>query len=183
MPELLAQMPPFRVVPLVGPSDLRELTVLIPHLQNLTYPINSAAELIDQLGGGEAVFEVFDVKVQPMRMVKYMPAYYFPVASVENLVEKLAELIRANRKTVDVVAELDSLRKQLPVDMKFPIENADELVVQLRRHRSFRFQGVPYKPADVVHRIPERKYPLRDREHFEQVIAELMVSRRLITGH
>lgn len=182
MAELLDAMPAFRVTPLVGPADLRELAVLMPHLDRLEYPLNSAAELVEQLGGGEAVFEVYDVKVEPIRMVKYMPAYYFPVASLENLVEKLAELIRANRKQVDLVEELASLRRELP-ELSFPVENADHLREQLSRQRYIRFQGVPYKPHDVVHHIPERRYPLRDREHFEQVVGELMVNRPLITGH
>lgn len=182
MKELLETMPPFDVVPLVGPADLRELAVLMPHLRDLKYPIRCAAELIEQLGGAEAAFEVFDVKVEPIRMVKYMPAYYFPIVSLENMVEKLAELVRANRKAVDVIAEIKSLKGQLP-ELKFPIRDGDELLGQLRRKRSIRFQGVPYKPAEVVPHIPERRYPLRDQKHFERVISELMISRPLITGH
>lgn len=180
--DLLSRMPKFRVVPLVGSADLRELRVLMPYLEKLEYPINSAGELIEQIGGSDASFDVYDVKVEPMRMIKYMPAYYFPVASLENLVEKMAELVRANRKAVDLPTELAELRRQLP-PMRFPIEDRNQLLKQIGTERSFRFQGVPYRPSEVIDRVPESAFPLQSAEDFELKVGELMLHRPLIAGH
>jgi hypothetical protein len=180
--EILGQMPQFKVTPLVGPSDLRELRILMPHLENLQYPVDSAAELVEQLGGSDTAFEIYGVRVEPIRMIKYMPAYYFPVASIENLVEKMAELVRANRKVVDLPTEIANLREQTP-ELQFPIEDRDQLLAQIGGERMVRFQGVAYPAKDVVGRVPDRAFPVQSREHFEQITGELMIHRPLIAGH
>src|SRR5690349_1667239 len=98
--------------PLVGPSDLKEIAVITDVLPQLTFPINSAGELLDQIGQDKTL-PVLGIDVDPVRMIKYMPAYYFPIASYENFVEKLSELITANRRQVDAPKYVSMIKEKM----------------------------------------------------------------------
>lgn len=177
---LLAKLPKSRYVPLVGSADLREVAKVLPAIAGLDFPINSAGELIEKLGGADKQFAIEGTPVDPLRMIKYMPAYYFPIASMENLVEKLAELVRANRKKVDVQAELASLRRQLP-NLKFPIGNAKELVKAVSAHgRHVTFQGGVVDVEKIMERVPSNIFPITSQNDFEGKVGALMASRPLI---
>jgi hypothetical protein len=181
---LLAGLPAMRHVPLVSELDLEEAAKVLRKMPRLEFPIGSASELVDKLGGGDASFEVEGVKVEPIRMVKYVPAHYFPIVSLENLVEKMADLIRQHRRQVDVDAEMRSIGKQLP-PLKFPIAGRDELLRALTsaRRKNYTFQGGKVDPAKIVTRIPDHAFPFQSRDDFERKIRRLMQSIPLIVGH
>jgi hypothetical protein len=61
------------------------------------------------------------------RLVQGLPAQFFPVASIENLVEKMGERIRQSRGTVNLMKELGRLRPHLP-KLQFPVPNRDALL-------------------------------------------------------
>src|SRR2546423_15635054 len=110
---LLGQIPSLKHRPLVGIHTLTDVVKVIKALPKLEFPINSAGELIEKLGGSGTKISVLGIAVDPLRMIKYMPAYYFPIPDMDNFVEKMAELIRDNRQDVNVPREIESLRKQI----------------------------------------------------------------------
>lgn len=165
--------------PLVGAADLQEIVKVMDALPELEFPIHSAGELIEKLGGSERTLEIAEVPVNSVRMLKYMPAYYFPISSIENFVEKMAELIRANRKRIDIPKELTDVKRQLP-RMRFPIANADELFQALGSKESYRFQGNKANTREMIRRIPEGLFPIESQDDFDDKISQLMATRPLI---
>lgn len=176
---LLKQLPPVRHTPLVDVADLREVVKVFAVLPPLEYPIGSASELIEKLGGPDKTFDIVGVSVDPLRMIKYMPAYYFPIISVENFIEKMAELVRNNRKLPDVPKELANLKQQLP-SLHFPIASADELLKMVGPKKAYRFQGIDVLPEQMVHYIPSHFFPIHSEEDFDRKVAQLILTRPLI---
>jgi hypothetical protein len=178
--ELRRKLPDMRFTPLVGATDLREIAKVFENLPNLDYPINSAGELIEQLAGGEKMLNIVGAEVDLMLIIKRMPAYYFPVASTENFVEKMAELIRANRKQTDVPTQLQSLKRQLP-ELRFPIDSPDQLLKALGGRRSVVFQGRDVDAKEALNRIVDTDlFPIQSQEDFDRKVAQLMLTRELI---
>jgi hypothetical protein len=177
--EILKRFAAVEFPPLVGVSDLRELEKVFRGLPELQFPINSAGELIEKLGGSEKMLEIEGVEVNLLRMIKYMPAYYFPIASMENFIEKMAELVRANRKKVDTPRVLENIRGQMP-EMKYPVPNAKEFLKRLGPERTHRFLGVEVDPKELLQRVPADFFPLRSQRDFEQKVIHLLATRPLI---
>ena len=174
----LDRLPPMKFEPLVGPDDLREVAKVFRAIPALEYPIGSAGELIAKLGGRDRTFQIARVRTAPFRMVKYMPAYYFPIVSVENFVEKMAELIRANRKPVDLPAAVASLKHQLP-QLTFPIATMNELLRQIGK-RSIVYGATTLDPAKVAVHVPAEYFPLKSERDFEVMIRRMLLTRPLI---
>lgn len=178
---LLGDFPPLQHLPLVGKADLAEARKVFRVLPALDYPIVSAGQLLDLLGGADARLEIEGVSVDPARMIKYVPASFFPIVGPENLLEKMAELIRAHRKQVKVYEELTRIKRQLP-GLRFPVGSADELLGQIGSRQSIRFQGGAVLPRKVMERVPDSIFPIESEEDFDRKIGHLMLTRPLITG-
>lgn len=168
--------------PFVHPADLREAQLVLQALPELDFPINSASELVDKLERSGRPLEIVGVKVDAAGLVHYMPAHYFPIVSLENFIEKIAELIRQNRKKVNLLEELASIKAQLP-QMNYPIVDVQELVRQLGPNKLYRFQGSSVEPQRIAHRIVPDIFPIVSQEDFDRKISDLMVNRPLIIGH
>ncbi len=164
--------------PLVGHQELQELAVVTDALPELKFPINSAGELLDQIGEGKTL-SMLDVKVDPVRMVKYMPAYYFPVASYENFVEKMAELMRANRRQVDAPKYTGKMKEKLR-DMKFPIENAAQLEPVAAYTPAFNIGGRKMDTKAMLRELPKEFFPVRNQEDFERKAIRFLRNRPLL---
>jgi hypothetical protein len=178
--ELRKRLPDMRFTPLVGATDLREIVKVFENLPNLVYPINSAGELIEQLGGGEKMLNIAGAEVDLLLIIKRMPAYYFPVASSENFVEKMADLIRANRKQTDVPTQLMWIKRQLP-PLDFPIESSEQLLKALGDRQSIVFQGNDVDAREILERIHKPSlFPIESQEDFDRKVAGLMAARELI---
>jgi hypothetical protein len=167
--------------PLIGVSDLDDLRPLVKAFPGLEFPINSAGELLDQFGGASGTLEVVGMEMEVERKLKFMPAYYFPIASMENLLEKMAELVRQNRKKPDVQKEVANIRRQVP-KLAFPIESADALVDQVGADREYEFQGAKVTAADIRHRLPDHVFPIESERDFERKIGALMVTRPIVVA-
>jgi hypothetical protein len=170
-----------RYPPLVGVSDLREVKQVLAVLPDLEFPVNSAGELIEKLGGSDQNLRLVGITVEPLRMIKYMPSYYFPIASMENFIEKMAELIRGNRKQVNVPEELARIKEQLPT-LRFPIDSPEDLLRITGAKRVIRFQGGPVDPQQIMRRLPQDFFPINSEEEFDSKVAQLMMTRPLIVG-
>jgi hypothetical protein len=175
---LLKRLPPCKYKPLVGPADLREIEKIFGGLPNLRFPINSAGELIEKLGSGKSL-EIVGMTVNPLRMIKYMPFYYFPIASLENFIEKLAQLIRENRKQSDIPRELVRIKRQLG-KLRFPISNSEQLLRSVKDRKQVMFQGRPIRLEDLIDRIPSGFFPIRSSEEFDSKVGRAIATRPLI---
>jgi len=180
---LFKKIPGLKHTPLVGAADLEEILKVFEAIPEWHFPIESAGQLIDKHGGPDQKLNIAGVEVDPLRMIKYMPAYYFPIVSMENFVEKMAELIRQNRKQVDVPKELENIkaqiREQIP-EFKFPIPNAEALLKMVSRRQQFTFQGGHVDPKQIMQRIPSDYFPIESEEDFDKKIGQLMSTRPLI---
>lgn len=166
--------------PYVNGFDLdEEMAPLFEALPEFKFPITSAGHLLDQLAHANIV--VHGIAVDPSRLIKYMPAYYFPIVSYDNLIEKMGEVIRANRPPVDP-GEVDAIRRQLP-PLHFPIKSGAELAKLLGDERTYRFQGGKINVHAAVQLIPERLFPIVSDADLNMKIRYLVSHRRLIVGH
>ncbi|MGW1952199.1 hypothetical protein ACWCPI_05445 [Streptomyces sp. NPDC001920] len=180
--DLLNELPQMANPPLVAEADLRELVKIKPILDHLQFPINSAGQMLNQLGGPTATFDVLGVQVSPARMIKYLPASFFPVQSMESLVEKLAEVMRENRKQVDAVKELKQLRTELP-QIQYPVQNRSALAQKIGPNKVFRVMGRYHRVADAVSAVTDDMFPITSQGDLERKIAYLMQNRPLIRPH
>lgn len=164
--------------PLVGHRDLQELAVVTDALPELRFPINSAGELLDQLGEGKTLL-ILDGKVDPVRMIKYMPAYYFPVASYENFVEKMAELMRANRRQLDVPKYVTKTKQKFR-GVKFPIEDAAQLERVVGNTPEFNIGGRKMNTKATIRELPKDFFPIRNQKDLEKKAIRFLRSRPLL---
>ncbi len=125
--ELLNRLPAHRSRPLVSAKELRNVVEVFRNLPRLEYPINSAGELIEKIGGPSFVLDVYGIPVAAARVIGAMPAHYFPIASVENFVEKMAEVMRRNRRGINLSRTLGRIRKHLPT-LRFPMDSVEDLL-------------------------------------------------------
>ena len=163
--------------PLVGPRELDELALVTDALPDLTFPINSAGELIDQIGADKTL-PVLGMAVDPIRMIKFMPAYYFPIASYENLVEKMAELVRANRRQVD-----DKYVGKMKVKMRrvrFPITTPDEMARALADTPEFNVNGRKMNTKQTIGALPKDFFPVKDQHDLAAKAMRYLRARPLI---
>ncbi|MBF9255000.1 hypothetical protein I2I11_16975 [Pontibacter sp. 172403-2] len=177
--EIVQRIAHVNYIPLVHEHDMLEIEKVFRSIPSLDFPINSAAELIEKLGGSGKEYTIAEVNVDPMRMIKYMPSYYFPIASIENFIEKLADLIRDNRKQVDVPREMESIRRYV-AHLQFPIRSAEELSRQMNENEQYAFQGRYVNAREMIKKIPEEVFPFESPEDFEMKIMSVMVNRPLI---
>ena len=176
--EAIQVLPKMKGRPYVDVLDLSEVGIVTSALPNLTFPINSAGELLDALGP-EPNIEMVGREVDPVRMIKYMPAYYFPIVSQENFVEKLAELIRGNRHQSTAEEHSRLLRSKLP-KIEFPIESADHLGRHIEQVGEFPLGDRRVKANDALKMLPPHLFPIRDQEDLERKTLNFFNSQPLI---
>jgi hypothetical protein len=66
------------------------LKIIGEYAKSMKYPINSFSELVDKIGNKSVNIDNRTVKASDLR--RLIPAYYFPIVSKENFVEKANEL-------------------------------------------------------------------------------------------
>ncbi len=166
--------------PLVNDFDADELGAVFDALPQLDFPVTSAGHLLDQLAGHR--MSVHGIEIDPARMVKFVPAYYFPLWTADNLIEKMAELVRANRPTVDIESEVKALRRQIPA-LHYPVRSATDLLKALGSTRTYRFQGGTVEVKRAVSQIPDNLFPIESDSDLDRKLAFLVNRRPLIVGH
>jgi len=164
--------------PLVGPRELDELAVVTDALPELRFPINSAGELVDQIGADKTL-PVLGMAVDPIRMIKYMPAYYFPIASYENLIEKMAELLRANRREVDEEKYVAKMKVKMR-RVRFPITSPEEMERALGDTPEFNVNGRKMNTKQTIGALPRDFFPVRDQHDLASKAMRYLRSRPLI---
>jgi hypothetical protein len=179
---LLRGMPAMASAPMVQAVELAEVRKVVDALPRLEFPINSAGALADQIDRHDQPIMVSGIRVDVARMLKYMPAYYFPIASYDNFVEKMADLIRQNRPQIDIPAEAKKLREQLPA-FTFPIQSKADFARAIATGRTYRFQGGPVDVTWALGQVPEQLFPIRSEADLHSKLMRLIARRPLITGH
>jgi hypothetical protein len=164
--------------PLVGPRELDELAIVTDALPELRFPINSAGELVDQIGADKTL-PVLGMAVDPVRMIKFMPAYYFPIASYENLIEKMAELLRANRRQVDEDKYVAKMKVKMR-RVRFPITSPAELERALGDTPEFNVNGRKMNTKKTIGALPRDFFPVRDQQDLAVKAMRYLRSRPLI---
>lgn len=176
--ESLSRLKQVKLRPLVAPSELAEIGLVTDALPALEFPVDSAGELLDQIGEGRCL-AIVGLKTDPVRMIKYMPAYYFPISSYENFVEKMAELIRANRRDFDA----DKVRtkiKEKARGIEFPIKERDALMRALQETPVFNVAGRKMDTAAAVKDLPEGFFPVESYDDLEVKALRYLRRRPLI---
>ena len=163
--DALSRLKQVKLRPLVAPSELAEIGLVMEALPDLEFPIGSAGELLDQIGEDRRL-EVVGLKTDPARMIKYMPAYYFPVSSYENFVEKMAELIRLNRRDFDSEKVREKIREKAR-EIEFPIKHRDALMRALKETPVFNVAGRKMDTAAVVKDLPDDFFPIESHDDLE----------------
>jgi hypothetical protein len=161
--------------PLVGSHALREIALITEALPELKFPINSAGELLDQLGD-DSTRPVLGMALDPALLIKRMPAYYFPIASYENFVEKMNELMNANRRTVDRPKYERKIKEKFR-GAKYPIGSPAELERVLGETPRFNINGHKMDTRKTISQLPEDFFPIRDEKDLKRK-AFFFLSRR-----
>ena len=182
--ELLKKLPTMSFRPLIGIYDLEEVVKIFNNLPEIKFPINSAGELIDKLQKSERSIEYENIIVDPLRMIKYMPAYYFPISDICNFIEKIAELIKNNRNISDVPKELENIRREIYGILQFPIKSPSALSTQLKASKNkFTYRGKNLDIDQIIERVPKELYPFESEQDFFIKIRNLLLNKPLIEPH
>ena len=176
--EALARLKKVKLRPLVAPSELAEIALVTEALPDLDFPINSAGELLDQIGDGKRL-SIVGFKSDPVRMIKYMPAYYFPISTYENFVEKMAELIRTNRRDFDTDKVKEKIREK-SCGIDFPIKEREALMRALEKTPSFNVAGQKMDTAAAIKGLPDSFFPVENQDDLEIEALRLLRRRPLI---
>jgi hypothetical protein len=177
--KLFARLPESRHRPLLRRPDLDEIVRVFDVIPGpLEYPINSAGELIEKLGGPGTTFRLDDVEMDPLYLVKAMPAYYFPIADAANFAEKMAELIRLNRKA-STPEEADEIVGRL--DLGFPIADRDGLASALDGQRVV-WRGEELDPKEWIDRVPDSAFPIESHDDLRAKTMMLLTTRPIVVG-
>jgi hypothetical protein len=121
--------------PLVDPRALAEIVDGLRDLQGLNLPILSAGHLLDELESLTGRFRIAGVETDPEHVAKLMPAYYFPIASYDNLIEKLSELVQGSRSPLEKISASRPMHEILNSLLFRPIDEREQLIQQLGRER------------------------------------------------
>lgn len=170
---------PVKTRPLVGVSDLDDLKRVIQALPHLEFPINSAGDLLDKLGGVSAKLDAAGVPLRVELLLKRMPAYYFPISTMENFLEKVAELIRQNRYRYDVKNELQRIHRAIG-KLEFPIASPQVLLQRVKTKDKVKIEGRELEPSAAVQLIPEQFFPITSRQDFDDKVTIIIRSRPII---
>ena len=176
--DALSRLKHVKLRPLVAPSELVEIGLVMDALPELKFPIGSAGELLDQIGEDRRL-EIVGLKADPVRMIKYMAAYYFPISSYENFVEKMAELIRLNRRDFDS----DKVRTKIEEKarkIEFPIKDRDALMQAFQETPVFNVAGRKMDTAAAVKELPDDFFPVENHDDLEAKGLRYLRSRPLI---
>lgn len=69
----------------------KEMNEAVTFLKKIKFPIQSKKEFVEKLGGEDAYITINQRQVSAKMLVMFFPALFFPVSTLENLAEKLAE--------------------------------------------------------------------------------------------
>jgi len=69
----------------------RELVAFVEQVGRVSFPVASKRELLKKLGGENSHVYLGDLVIEARTALMFMPASMFPLASVENLAEKLSD--------------------------------------------------------------------------------------------
>lgn len=174
----LSRIPQIKLRPLVGSHDLEEIAIITGVIPELSFPINSAGEFLDQIGEDKTL-SVMGMDVDPVRMIKYMPAYYFPIVSYENLVEKMADLMHANRRRIDIPAYTEKIKEKMK-EATFPIRTPEEMERLLWNTPSFNIGGRTMHTRKIIAQLPHDFFPVRDLGDLEAKSIRYLITRPLI---
>jgi hypothetical protein len=101
---------------------------------------------------------------------------------MENLIEKMAELIRVNKPSVDFPAELKKLREQLPT-LDYPVRDRGALMEQLGQDARYEVMGRDHHVSEAVEAITDAMFPIESEQDLDRKLVHLMASRPLIRPH
>ena len=166
--------------PLIGASDLDDLTRVVDALPPLDFPIDSTGELIDKLGGTTATLDAAGVPLRVGLLVKRLTARDFPISSMENFVEKIAELLRKNRVRYDIPKELKRIHGSIG-RLAFPIENHADLVRRAGEMKQVTIEGRKMDAKEAVRFIPDHAFPIKSKEDFDNKVTLIIQSRPIVT--
>jgi len=170
-----------RLAPAGLPGQGRRLAAvfLLRSLKPLHYPISSGTELTEQLQGSRIRF--MGLTIETKRATDRIPAHYFPIASGENFVEKIADLLKGSRLPRSVRSDLKTLARQLP-SFQYPISDSAELMRQLSPVREVQFRGRRIDPRNSINSIPRQVFPIQSKNDFAFKVAALVGARALRTS-
>lgn len=113
-----------------------ELAAIVKKLDGVEFPIDSKNQMLEKLGGEDRLDVAGELPVR--QLVMFIPAYYFPLTSVENAAEKLSEIYFQRRtmprltspcRSEDLRRRMDKVLDEQPE----LLEHAARLVIAFRR--------------------------------------------------
>lgn len=109
----------------------KELVPVLERFSDVKYPITSKKDLMEKLGGYEAQVEFGEGTVHAGAFVMFFPAQMFPVYSIENLAEKLSELI--SNRSISPERKRNLTAEELRMISKYAIQKNPAFITALFR--------------------------------------------------
>jgi hypothetical protein len=156
---------------------------LVRRLGPFHYPIQSSTELTEQIRKERIRF--MGLTIHTKRALTQISAHYFPIASFDNFVEKVADLLKGSRLPRSVRLELRTMAEQLP-QFRYPIPDSAELTRQISssgEEIQFRGRRFDLRNSNMpIDSIPRELFPIKSRNDFAFKVAALAGARALGTS-
>lgn len=145
VPASSSKLPNIAYSPLISRAEGELLKSVLEALPRITFPINCAAEFHRALRSNGPVLAIGGREVYLSKALGQLPAYYYPIVSLENLAEKIIELVRSRQsgaapKAKSLKSAVEELRSQLPA-IKFPIKTKAQLFQSLDAGKPYYLNG------------------------------------------
>jgi len=173
-----ANIPGLKSPPVLKGIALQAVGTVVAAVPRLRFPLNSAAELMEQLGGRGTTVNIAGRILSVETVLGQVPSHYFPIASMDNFVEKIAGLIRrARNQRLRLKRAFASVKRQIHEKgpgLHFPITSAEHLKKSLGPISRVVVANRSIVPSLAVSRIPQSYYPITSKADFNRKIWKLM---------
>ena len=159
-------------------DDIQDVLIALGSLSRLKFPIESAHSLKALLPAGAVRARLDSSRIDLKAVIDAVPAYYFPITSLENLAAKAQTFFRDHEHRIGIPALVAPTVKRVAGALRYPVKNVEQI---RDATRSLGIASVPYRGGrytidQILAQFPQRLFPIHNATELYRI------GRRLSRG-
>jgi hypothetical protein len=145
-------------------DDVPEILTALAGLSRLRFPIKSAAALKTQLPGGRNQISLGEFRVDLQAAINAVPASYFPITSLENLISKAQSFFLENEHRIGIPSLIAPTLRRVAGALRYPVTGVEQIraVVRSIGISSVSHGGRHYAVDRALDQFRPEFFPLRN---------------------
>jgi hypothetical protein len=145
-------------------DDLSEILNLFANLARLRFPIESPHAISAQLPRGRISLRIGASRVDLRAIIEDIPAYYFPITSIENFAVKAQQFFDENEHRIGVPVDIAPLVQRVGASLRYPVNGIEPIREAARSNgiSSITYAGRTYSVDHVLAQFRRELFPIRD---------------------